>query len=68
MGRTMTVRELILVLLDMDPTDLVVIGHLLPMHSADRDYTPAADSVYKAITDIDGEPHNCVVIDMEGSP
>ncbi len=61
----MTVAELMSVLSEMDGTDLVVIGHLLSTLSADRDYTPAADSVYKAITDIDGEPHNCVVIDME---
>ncbi len=65
MGAIVTVAELMSVLSEMDETDVVVIGHPLPMHSADMDYTPAADSVYKAIVDIAGEPHNCVVIDMD---
>jgi hypothetical protein len=58
----MTVGELISVLSEMDPSDVVMIGCCT---TAVSNFTPAADSVYKAIVDIDGEPHNCVVIDME---
>lgn len=61
----MTVAELMSVLSEMDGTDLVVIGHPVPMHSDDLDFVPAAASVYKATTEIAGEWHNCVVIDME---
>lgn len=61
----MTVTELISVLSEMDGTDLVVIGHPTITHAVN--YTPAGDSVYAAIVTLQGEPHNCVVIDMEGA-
>jgi hypothetical protein len=58
----MTVAELMSVLGELDPTDVVCIGLSFP-HSADIEYRPAADSVYAAVVDINGEPHNAVVID-----
>jgi hypothetical protein len=62
----MTVAELISVLEELNPSDPVVIGHPLLPHSADMEYSKAADSVYPAIVTVDDHTFNAVVIDMEG--
>lgn len=58
----MTVAELISVLSEMDPGDVIVVEIIAGRH--DSRFVPADDEVYKCFVDIDGAPTNAVALSI----